>query len=107
MEIALNVVPLIKCPTKKEAQEIIRKLSASGKVRFEGHSKRQKARRKITDIQILNCLATGHVVDEPCINHPRGGWETTVVGKVTGDTLRVAVCIRWKQDILVITTYFQ
>ncbi len=103
----MNIVPLTKSPTKKEAQAIIRKLVELDQVRFHPHALRRKRKRHISDMQILNCLLTGYVAEEPVQNLSHQGWETAVVGKVTGETLRVAVCIRWKQDVLVITCYFE
>ena len=103
----MNIVPLVKCPTKKEAQEIIRRLVEAGQVRFDSHSRKRKRGRNISDMQILNCLSAGFVTEEPVQNLSRQGWETVVQGKVTGETLRVAVCIRWKQDVLVVTCYFE
>ena len=102
-----NIVPLKKCPTKKEAQEIIRRLAEDGEVRFDPHAQRRKRSRFISDMQILNCLSTGWVDEDPAPNMSRQGWETAVRGKVAGETLRVAVCIRWKQDVLVVTCYFE
>lgn len=102
----MKVVPLIKPPTKKEAQEIIRKLVELNQVRFHPHALKRKRGRNISDIQILNCLSTGYVVEGPVQNLSHQGWETAVCGKVTGETLRVVVCIRWKQDVLVVTCYF-
>jgi len=103
----MNVVPINKCPTRKEAQNIIRRLVEDGQVRFDKHAQRRKRDRFISDMQILNCLATGWVDEDPVQNLSRQGWETAVRGKVTGETLRVAVCIRWKQDLLVVTCYFE
>ena len=103
----MNIVPLVKCPTKKEAQEIIRRLVEEGQVHFHPHALKRKRGRNISDMQILKCLSTGHVAEEPVQNLSHKGWETAVQGKVTGETLRVAVCIRWKQDVLVVTCYFE
>lgn len=101
----VTVVPLKKAPTKRQAQDIIRKLAGDGQVSFSAHSSKRKRQRKITTIQILNCLKVGYVTDEPVQSLTYQGWETTVVGNVAGETLNVGVCLRWSQDVLVITCY--
>lgn len=101
----MTIVPLHKPPNKKKAQEIIRELAAKGKVSLSAHARRQAKTRKISILQILNCLGAGYVVEEPFQTLTYQGWETAVVGTVAGEKLRIAVCMRWSQDMLVITCY--
>ena len=103
----MTVVPMIKAPSKKEAQDIIRKLAAEGKVSFHPHAKLGKKKRKISTLQALNCLATGFVDEEPTQNLSHKGWSTAVVGRVAGVRLRVVVCLRWSQNLLVVTCYYE
>ncbi len=103
MERGVGVIPLKKAPTKPEAQKIIRKLVADGNVGFHPHSKK----RKISTLQVLNCLAKGYVDEEPTQNLSHKGWQTAVVCSNAGSNLRVVVCLRWEQNILVITNYFE
>jgi hypothetical protein len=102
----MTVVPIHKPPHKKKAQEIIRELAAQGKVSLNIHSAKRGRQRKVSMPQILNCLAVGYVVEEPVQSLTYQGWETAVVGTVAGETLRIAVCLRWKQDMVVITCYY-
>lgn len=102
----MSVVPMHKAPSKKKAQEIIRELAAQGKVRLSAHSGRRGRQRKISMPQILNCLAVGYVTEEPVQSLTYKGWETAVVGTVAGETIKVAVCLRWSQDMVVITCYY-
>ena len=102
-----NVVPLMKPPSRKEAQGIIRNLVNSGKVSFHRHAKLRKRGRKITTVQITNCLLKGYVDEDPYPDLGHQGWGTAVSGRVAGDTIRVVVCLRWSQDALVITCYYE
>lgn len=101
----MTVVPLKKAPSRKQAQDLIRSLAADGRVAFHPHAKMRKKQRKISSLEVLNCLRTGHVVEEPYQNLTHRGWETAVVGSAAGQRLRIAVCLRWSNDLLVITTY--
>jgi hypothetical protein len=102
----MTIIPIHKAPNKKRAQEIIRELAASGKVRLNTHSFKRGRQRKISMPQILNCLSIGYVVEEPVQSLTYKGWETAVVGTVAGETIKVAVCLRWSQDMVVITCYY-
>lgn len=102
-----NIVPLVKLPSKSEAERIIRQLVEQDKIQFSKHARRRKAQRGITTVQIINCLKTGRVIDNPVASLTYKGWETTVRGKVAGENLKVALCLRWSQDILVITAYYE
>lgn len=101
----MTVVPLKKAPNKRQAEEIIRKLAAEGHVGFSVHARKRRRQRDITTVQVLNALKVGYVKDEPVQSLSYQGWETTVVGNVAGETLNIGVCLRWAQDLLVITCY--
>lgn len=100
-----NVIPLKAPPSKKEAQEIIRAYAERGQIAFHPHAGLRKKQRKITTPQIINCLKKGYVCEDPHIDLGHKGWMTAVTGSVSGLNLRLAVCLRWKQDILVVTCY--
>ena len=85
---------------------LIRSFAESGKIKFHNHAEMRKRKRKITTLQILNCLKKGYVCEEPHIDLGHKGWMTAVTGSVAGDMLKVAVCLRWEQDALVITSYY-
>lgn len=103
MEEKENVIPLKRPPCKSDAQSIIRELTAAGKVIFHPHTRK---RAQITHMQVLNCLKTGSVDENPTQNLSHKGWSTAVVGRAAGEYLRVVVCMRWEQqDLLVVTAY--
>lgn len=102
----MTIIPLKSPPSRADAQAIIRKLADEGRISFHPHSRKGK-RNKITTVQVLNCLSKGTVDEEPTQNLSHKGWQTAVVGRTAGNYLRVVVCLRWSQDILVITNYYE
>jgi hypothetical protein len=103
----MTVIPLYKPPSRKQAETIIRALVREGRVELHPHCKLRQRRRAITYVQILNCLARGYVDEDPYQSPHHKGWETAVVGSAAGERLRIVVCLRWSQDVLVITCYQQ
>lgn len=99
-----NVVPLQRIPTKLEAQEIIKKLVASGQITLSRHCKERMNERDITIQQIITCLTKGKVTEELFLSHRSGGgYETTMERIVAGDHLRIGICLKFSQKVLVIT----
>ncbi len=99
-----NVIDFQKAPSCLEAEEIIRKLVAKGQLSLSRHCKDRMQERGITYQQIINCLSKGKVVDIPFLtNEKGGGYQTSVERAVAGDNLRVVVCMKFSQRVLVIT----
>jgi hypothetical protein len=99
-----NVVPLHKVPSKTEAQRIIRKLAEEGKIEWSSHFKKRLNLRKITTLQVLNCLLAGQVTEAPFFSHRNGGgYETCVEKGCAGNWLKVVVCLKLEQNLLVMT----
>jgi hypothetical protein len=99
-----NVVDFQKAPTCLEAEDIIRKLVAKGKFSLSKHCKDRMQERGITLQQVIACLSKGKVVDNPFLTNDKGGgYQTTVERTVAGDNLRIVVCMKFSQRILVIT----
>lgn len=98
-----EIVPLKRIPNKKEAEAIIRKLAVEGKIGFHEHARKNMKKRKITTLQILKCLEKGTLLEEPFTSHSHKGYETSLERSVAGDWIKVVVCLRWSQDLLVIT----
>jgi hypothetical protein len=93
-----------KTLTRQEAEKTIRELVAQGAVVYTRHCKTRMAERGIVIPQILNCLAKGKVTEDPFLVYENGGGYETRVEKMTaGEWLRVAVCLRFDQSLLVIT----
>ena len=99
-----NIVPLQKIPTRLEAEEIIKKLAADGKISLSGHCKIRMKEREITMQQVITCLLKGKVTDNPFLTFEKGGgYETTVERTVAGDHLRIGVCLKFSQRLMIIT----
>lgn len=69
----MSIVPLLKLPSRTEAESIIRELAAQGKISWSKHCKQRMKERDITTPQILNCLLKGKVTEEPFLNLAHGG----------------------------------
>ena len=99
-----NVIPLLKIPSIPEAEKIIKELTAQGKISWSTHCKQRIKERGIIIPEIINCLAKGRVTETPFRSHQNGGgYETRVEKGTAGDWLRVVVCMKHSQTLLVIT----
>lgn len=101
----MTVVPIRKPPSKADAQTLIRTYASEGKVKFSEHCRSRKKQRGINSLQIMSCLLKGYVVEDPFMGLQQNGWETAVTGTVAGEKIKVAVCLRFSNDVLVITCY--
>ncbi len=102
----MEVIPLHKTPSCFEAESIIRQLVSNGAIKWSPHCKEQMKKRDIDTAQILNCLSKGKVAEEPWLSHRNGGGYETAVEKVTaGELLRVVVCIKFSEKLLIVTVY--
>jgi len=62
--------------------------------------------RDITIQQVLHCLLKGKVSEEPHISYiNEGGYETAIEKQTAGVWLRVVVCIKFTERLLIITVY--
>lgn len=99
-----NIIPLTKIPSISEAEEIIRKLANQGEISWSKHAKERMLERDVTMPQILNCLLKGRVTEPPFFSPENGGgYETRVEKGTAGDWLRVVVCLKLAQNLLVVT----
>lgn len=105
-KVNMGIVPLHKTPSRLEAESIIQELALKGAIRWSKHCKERMKERGITMPQILNCLSKGKVVDEPCLSYTNGGgYETAMEKGTAGEWLRVVVCIKFDEKLLIITAY--
>jgi hypothetical protein len=99
-----NVVDFKKAPSCLEAEDIIRELVAKGKFSLTKHCSERMLERGITIQQVITCLLKGKVVDDPYLTIEKGGgYMATVERTVAGDNLRIIVCMKFDQRIMVIT----
>jgi len=100
------IVPLVKKLSIVEAQKVIREFAEQGRISWSKHSKLRMSQRNITVMQIINCLLKGRVTEPPIFSHSNGGGYETKVEKITaGDSLKVVVCLKLTQRLLVVTVY--
>ena len=100
----MSIVPHDKVPNRKEAQLIIKQLAAESKIAYTRHCKERMKERGVTTPEIINCLMKGSVTEDPWLNHQNGGgYETTMEKNTAGRRLKIAVCIKFDESLLVIT----
>lgn len=99
-----NVVLLNKIPSRYEVERMIKKLTENGQISLSGHCKKRMNERDITIQEIIVCLLKGKVIEDPVLSHRQGGgYETTVERFVAGTYLKIGICLKFNQRILVIT----
>lgn len=100
----MAIVPLHKIPTKQEAENIIKQLALAGKISHSTHCKERMKERDITMPQVLNCLLKGKITEGPILsNRSNSGYEVCVEKVSAGDWLKVVVCIKFTERLLLIT----
>lgn len=99
-----NIVSLQQTPSSVEAEKIIRTLAEQGAISWSKHCKERMKQRDITIPQVIHCLLKGKVFEEPFLTYENGGGYETSIEKVTaGDWLRIVVCLKFNQRLLIIT----
>ena len=96
-----EVVPLKRPPNKKEAREIIRRLALEGKIILSKHAQQRMSEREVSFHQIMHCLKRGQITEGPFA--VKNGYETRLERGTAGDWIRVVVCLRFSQDMLIIS----
>jgi len=99
-----NIVPLERVPSNVEAERIIKKLVELGEISWTKHCKERMKQRDITIQQIINCLTRGTITESPFFTYKNGGgYEMCVERIVAGEWLKVVICLKLTQKMLVIT----
>jgi hypothetical protein len=96
-----TVIPLNRVPDKKEALEIVRRLVTEEKIALSRHTQLRMSQRKVSYHQIINCLKKGRITEGPF--QVKNGYEMRFERGTAGDWLRVVLCLRFKQDMLIIS----
>ena len=87
------------------ALKLLREIAQdSGNVILVDHARKRMRQRKVTTVQIIECLRRG-VVSEPVALDIHGNWKLTVAHRVAGKDLNVAVAIDLPSRALVITVF--
>ena len=73
-------------------------------ISWSRHCIERMRQRGITTPQILNCLLKGKVTEPPfLVNENGGGYETRIEKGTAGEWLRVVVCVKFDQRLLIVT----
>jgi hypothetical protein len=91
--------------SKPKASAFVRELAAdSGNVVFTNHALKRMKLRKVTPLEVLQCLLKGVIVEGPALGL-RGDWELAIERMGAGRKLRVALAIDMPKRLIVITVY--
>lgn len=87
--------------SKPDAQRIIREAAVdSARVFITLHAKKRLRQRKITPLQVVECVLKGAIVKGPAPGL-KGGWTCTMERMVAGDRVKVGVVIDDDYDLVV------
>ena len=95
--------------SKAMAEKLLRDLAMdSSKVVFSKHAKGRRNQRKISHIQIPQCLRKGRMIEGP-VKAGKGNWECKVTYLSAGDPINVVAALDWQPRlgnyVIVVTTY--
>ncbi len=91
-----SVAHLVLTPTN--AQRILRRLAQDSKaVFFTAHASKRMTQRKVTRVQVLECLLKGAITEGPALDI-KGSWKFTVTRAVCGDVVNTVVALDWDSD---------
>lgn len=92
--------------SRTRAAAILREAAqAEDRVAFTGHAVRRMRQRRITRLQVLNCLMRGRIVEGPAPDI-HGNWTCRVEGFAAGHTIGVAVAIIPPDEVVIITLFW-
>ncbi len=76
----------------------VREIAAdSNRVFLTDHAKRRMRERKVTRMQVMECLRKG-TISEPAHLNIHGEWQATLTHQNAGDQVKVAVSIERQED---------
>ena len=95
--------------TKAAAEKLLRELALdSSKVVFSKHANGRGNQRKISHLQILECLRKGRIIEGPA-KAIKGNWELKVTYLSAGEPINVVAALDWQSGlgnyVIVVTTY--
>jgi len=99
-----NVVSLTIVPSKPDAKRMIKELIEQGCIDWHSHALKRMHKKDISDVNVLNCLLKGAIVEDPyAVNDHGGGYRSVVERGVAGSWLRVVFQLQYEQSLLVVT----
>lgn len=89
-----------------DAKRMLTKLAECGsQVFFTDHAKQQMRKRKITPLQVINCLRKGRITEAPCLDL-HGNWKLTIERYASGESIGCGVAIDADVPKAIIITAF-
>ena len=99
------IAHLVLTPTN--ALRIVRRLAQDSKtVFFSDHASKRMTQRKVTRVQVLECLLKGAITEGPALDI-KACWKFTITRVACGDTVSAVVALDWdaeKASYIIIVT---
>ena len=87
------------------ALRLLREIAVdSAKVIFTAHARQRMRQRKVTPVQVIECLMRGTIAEHVALD-AYGNWKLTVSQRVAGKDLDVAVAIDLPRRAIIITVF--
>lgn len=84
--------------TTANASRIIRRLAQDSKaVFFTDHASKRMVQRKVTRLQVIECLMKGAITEGPALDI-KGSWNLTICRVASGDQVNVVVALDWDAE---------
>lgn len=89
--------------SSSDARKIVREIAADSRnIVFPLHARERMKQRKISALQVQQCLMKGIVSEPPYVN-AHGLWEVTMSRPNGAEPITVPVAIDWKTRVIVVT----
>jgi len=90
-----------------EAKRLLQQIAAeSDAVHFTQHARQQMRKRKITPLQVINCLRKGRITESPCLDL-HGNWQLRIERYACGEEIGCGVAIDMTGPKAIVITSFR
>ncbi len=98
-----DVITFKKNPSNHDFMRMVHEIACDrSRIKITTHAREQMKKRKILRKHVDVCLQKGRVV-EPAHLNIHGNWQATMVRKVAGLSVKVAVAVETEERAIVIT----
>ena len=92
--------------TDRDALRLLAKIATdSNRIVFTDHALAQMRKRRISPLQVINCLRKGAVTESPCLDF-KGFWKLTIERFVAGEAIGCGVSIDMSTPKAIVITAF-
>lgn len=89
-----------------QAKKLLREIAkSSGNIKFTKHAVGQMRKRRLTPVQVLDCLSKGSIHESPCLDR-HGNWKLTMERYACGQHIGCAVAVDMADSKAIVITAF-